>query len=343
VNLLHDIPQLDFENVVIFPQATIGQGGLGRHALEVKDHLESRGTSVTVGPDWNERPQEIVKDFRRWLGSSPDSALDQYDQWCARSFRYPPETEAVLAFPGACLGVFRTAPAGVKKILVTSTFHASTHRAWALDAVRRSPLERPWLTRPLAAKMDREADMADLILSNSTLTTRTFVEAGFSSDKCVLLPLTPRYLDPAASPDPPVDIVYVGALTVEKGVVDLIRAFSQMRDPSLRLRLIGGHRSPGMNAYLHHAVRRDPRIEFGPGDPARQLPSARLLVHPSYTDSFAYAVAEGIAAGLPVVTTDQVGASDLIRDGQAHPASEIIPAGDRRALLSSIEAILKSD
>jgi glycosyltransferase involved in cell wall biosynthesis len=337
---LAETASLEFGSVVIFPVVEPGRGGFGQHVMQVRDHLQSRGTTVELGPHWEERPARVTVDPWRWLGSSPATAQDQYDRWCAKTHVYGPETDAVIAFPGSALHTFRAAPPHVRKVLVSTTFHAPTHRSWAMRAIRRAPLERSWLTPRLVAKMERETALADVVISNSSLTTRTFVEAGHRSDKFVLVPLTARDIDWSQDQDAAVDIVYLGALTVEKGVVDLLRAFSQLRDRSVRLRLMGGPRSPGMKAYLKRAVARDDRVRVSPGDPARQLGTARLLVHPSYADSFAYSVAEGIAAGIPVITTDRVGASDLIGDGRAHPSSRVLPAGDGAALLDSITEIL---
>jgi glycosyltransferase involved in cell wall biosynthesis len=324
----------------MFPVVEVGRGGFGRHAWQVQQYLETRGTVVTMGPNWEERPDKRVNDRWRWMGGSPEIALDQYDRWCAETLTRAIAADAVIAFPGAALNVFRSAPRGVEKVLVTTTFDASTHRSWATEAIRHAPIERTWLTRSLALKMDQEIDLADTVISNSALTTRTFVDAGQPAEKFVHVPLTPRELDPTGILDPAVDVLYLGALTVEKGVVDLIRAFTQIEDPSVRLRLMGGPRSPGMRAYLRRVASRDPRIRFGPGDPSRQLPTARLLVHPSYVDSFAYAVAEAVAAGIPVITTDRVGASDLIREGLAHADSRLVNAGERSVLRDSIRAIL---
>jgi glycosyltransferase involved in cell wall biosynthesis len=331
---------LDFDRALFFPLSPIGTGGLGRHALEVQQHLVGLGVAVHVGPSWDLQPYEPARDPWRWLGSNSAPALDHYDRWCAATYLPSSDADAVLAFPGAALEVFTAAPRGVKKVLVTSSFHAPTYRRWTAAARRHAPIERSWMTPGMARKMEREANLADVIISNSKLTTDTYVQAGHSPDRFAHIPLTAADMDTPAEHDPPVDILYLGALSVDKGVVDLIRTFSEIKDPAATLRLMGGPRSPGMNAYLRRTTKRDPRVQFGPGNPATQMPSARLLVHPSHADSFSYAVAEGVAAGLPVITTDRVGASDLIRDGLAHPASRIVSAGDRSQLRDAIRSIL---
>jgi glycosyltransferase involved in cell wall biosynthesis len=54
-----------------------------------------------------------------------------------------------------------------------------------------------------------------------------------------------------------------------------------------------------------------------------------VLVFPSICDGFGMVVTEALAHGLPVITTDQVGAADLIVDGVN---GWIVRAGDAEAL-----------
>ena len=61
----------------------------------------------------------------------------------------------------------------------------------------------------------------------------------------------------------------------------------------------------------------------------RTLRSARLCVHPAYEDGFAYAPAEALAAGVPVIVSEDTGMKELI-DSAATARS--CPTGDLDAL-----------
>jgi glycosyltransferase involved in cell wall biosynthesis len=68
----------------------------------------------------------------------------------------------------------------------------------------------------------------------------------------------------------------------------------------------------------------DPRISWRSGDPAPALSGAEIAFHPSWEDGWGYAPAEALAAGVPVVVSDQTGMKEIVRDG----LGRVLPAGD---------------
>ena len=55
---------------------------------------------------------------------------------------------------------------------------------------------------------------------------------------------------------------------------------------------------------LNLASFKDPRVSVHPGDALPWFQSARLCVHPAYEDGFAYAPAEAMACGVPVLVSE---------------------------------------
>jgi glycosyltransferase involved in cell wall biosynthesis len=64
----------------------------------------------------------------------------------------------------------------------------------------------------------------------------------------------------------------------------------------------------------------------------RRYQSSDLLLFPSVEDGFAFVVAEALACGLPVVTTRNTGASDLIQPGVN---GDVVPIRNAPALAES--------
>ncbi len=62
--------------------------------------------------------------------------------------------------------------------------------------------------------------------------------------------------------------------------------------------------------------------------------AADILVFPTLSDGFGMVVTEAFAHGLPVITTNRAGASDLVRHGVN---GLIIPAGDAVALANALK------
>jgi len=65
-----------------------------------------------------------------------------------------------------------------------------------------------------------------------------------------------------------------------------------------------------------------------------QFRKSDVLIFPTLCDGFGMVVTEAWACGLPVITTDCAGASDLLRPGQN---GMLIRSGDASAIAQSIE------
>ena len=178
--------------------------------------------------------------------------------------------------------------------------------------------------------------LADEIRVNSEYTAKTLVDRGCDPAKLVRrhLPAHPRFsLSPRVpATDGTRTAAYVGSFSVFKGVPLLVDAFRQVRGDNLRLVLVGGWSSRGMRRYLESARSADPRISWLSGDPAPVFSRTEVLFHPSWDDSWGYAPAEAMAAGVPVVVSDHTGMKELVdgRNGQ------ILTAGDPAAWTAAV-------
>ena len=157
----------------------------------------------------------------------------------------------------------------------------------------------------------------------------------------------------------PFTFLFSGQLIERKGVDLLLRAFttaSQKRG-DLRLRILGdGPLRERLHAQVPEGLRS--RIEFLGFAPWEQLPdiyaAADALVVPSRHDGWALVVNEALAAGMPVIASDAVGAAfDLVRDGVTGYrvasgdidalAAKLAPDAAARRLFSICEAALRGE
>lgn len=144
------------------------------------------------------------------------------------------------------------------------------------------------------------------------------------------------------APSDPV-IVFVGRVTRDKGVVELVQAFAQLRDvlPRLNLVLVGPF-EPELDPLpddTRAMIEADPRIHavgYDP-DPAPWLALADLLCLPSYREGFGNVVIEAAALGVPTVGTDIPGLRDAVVDGET---GVLVPAKDATALAAALRALL---
>ena len=130
----------------------------------------------------------------------------------------------------------------------------------------------------------------------------------------------------------PVTILYCGQLIPRKGVETLIASYQRLRRAScsVKLRCIGtGPDRQRLDEMLNNAERE--HVEFTGFKPVDQLPElfgqSDIFVLPSLHDGWGVVVNQAIAAGLPVIYSDRVGAGyDLVREndnGYRFPVEDV--------------------
>jgi glycosyltransferase involved in cell wall biosynthesis len=132
--------------------------------------------------------------------------------------------------------------------------------------------------------------------------------------------------------------LFSGSLIHRKGVELLAAAFVELarERANVRLRVIGDGELRELMKQTLLPVRE--RVEFVGFRDWEQLPeeyaNADVLCVPSIYDGWGLVVPEGLAAGLPVIATDRMGAAlEFVETGRN---GWIIPAGDKRALVDAM-------
>lgn len=339
----HALPNGD---VVVSCSAPPGAGGLGRHSDEIVLALERcgcRAQRLAGGGAAVERP--LTGMTRRLLRRSPPwralADVISYDGYAARRL---PRGEHLIAFNGEALAQFRAASsAGFESL---SLMAANSHMEHVIrrhaEARRRYPIEHAYSERLLARNL-HEYERADRIYYASDYVRDSFLQARVAPERLRRFPLIP---DPRFTPrgsrlqTPSFEVLYVGALTVAKGVPLLIDAFSRLEHEDLRLTLVGGWGTRGMRRFVQRACARDQRIEVSPGDPLPHLRRAHVCVHATWEDGFAYAPAEALAVGVPVLVSEDTGMKELIVEARQ---GRVLPTGDVEALTEALDAAYRGE
>ena len=148
-----------------------------------------------------------------------------------------------------------------------------------------------------------------------------------------------------ASPSPDFTFIFVGRIVRDKGIAELVSAFTKLHTshPNTRLILLGAF-EPELDPLPNdtvHAIQSHPAI-VTPGsvnDVRPWLKSADVLVHPSYREGFPNVVLEGTAMGLPCVVTDINGSNEIIVDGKN---GIIVPKQDANALANAMTRLCEN-
>ncbi len=122
---------------------------------------------------------------------------------------------------------------------------------------------------------------------------------------------------------PPRYFVYAGRVTREKGVFQLLEAYTEL-EPELRsqvgLVLVG--EETAKNELMKNAAKIYPGKVIFPGFAQRdQLAAfyalAEVMIFPTLSDPWGLVVNEAMACGLPIIASDAAGcAADLVHDGE---------------------------
>lgn len=253
-----------------------------------------------------------------------------FDRWAAARLRSG-ETDAVMACEISCLETFRKA----RRLGMTTVLDAAATHYRTQDELHGFS-ESPTLHRRITAVKHEEIALADHVLTVSELARRSYLEAGVPPERVhrISLGVDVSLFVPSARETPTrkgTSFVFVGATSRVKGFDLLLEAFAQVHqaEPETRLLIIG----PSGDA----ASLLDPQPPAGvailgplpQAELAVRLMGADCLVLPSRNESFGMVVPEALAAGLPVLVSDRVGAADLVREGKT---GWVVPAGNAAAL-----------
>jgi glycosyltransferase involved in cell wall biosynthesis len=342
--------------LVLACSAPFGSGGLGRVLREAADgviaggdpfHIfaggvgaggSALGSALTVVQPAVPGLLAPLPPIRFMPGLQQLLVFDCFDRSVARALDRPPST--MVAFSGQALHTFRRARAlGCEQLeLISPTAHLAHVWRQHRRARARYPIEGDWLNARHLDKGLEEYELADVIYVPSAYARESFEREGVPAAKLRLAPLRAdsrfEAVDRRERPDATFRVVYTGALTVVKGVPLLVDAFRALNDPDAELILVGHTGTRGMRRFVVDACAADRRISLAPGDPLPHLRTADLYVHPSYQDGFAYAVAEALACGVPVVVTEDTGAKELVTPGMN---GAVISTDDPDALRLAIE------
>jgi D-inositol-3-phosphate glycosyltransferase len=119
-------------------------------------------------------------------------------------------------------------------------------------------------------------------------------------------------------------VLFVGRLSIEKGVMDLLNAWRIARTDAALLALVGpdmtGHPwdagQPGRALVAANGLGDRVRFEGATADPAPFYRAADLFVQPSHFEALGNTALEAMASGLPVVASGVGGLADFCIDEQ---------------------------
>jgi glycosyltransferase involved in cell wall biosynthesis len=263
------------------------------------------------------------------------------DGWAKSQMRPGEHVLSSYGYANACFAFARQT--GGRTFLDAGNSHPDHFWTVLSEELRRWHSPYPPVARHHYDRARAMLEHTDFILAPSSFVAQSFLDRGFPPDRVLRnsFPVNLECFSPPAAPRPrnrPLTIISTGRPSLRKGTPYLLEAFQlvRRRHPTARLLLT---RECETNIAPVLAKFRDLPIEWSPSLPhpqlAERLRGADVFVLPSLEDGFAVTVAEALACGLPVITTPNTGASDLIAPGRN---GEIVPIRDARAIAEAVLA-----
>jgi glycosyltransferase involved in cell wall biosynthesis len=255
--------------------------------------------------------------------------------------KYVEDCDVFLFYNGSGLRSSRHAKRnGAISIVEAVNSHVSYQEDLLREEHERAGL--PWLPFPVYEKERRlqEYEEADYILLPSDFVKNSFLEKGFPAHKLLKVPFGFENMAGSA-PAPAKDsdtftVLYVGSLSVRKGIRYLLDAFARLQHPKKRLLLVGPDAHDGALAgtIIPPGVVLTGSLKGAELTQAYQ--SASVFCLPSIEEGLALVLGEALSFGLPIIATTNTGASDLFTDGHE---GYIVPICSSEAILQKLQLL----
>ena len=266
------------------------------------------------------------------------------DHKCARLLN-DPQFDAFFGVEYGCLSTLQTAKKlGKLSIVGFLSPHHSYRKHWVDSEYQKFPELLNTQTKYLLKlgilrdqRRDEEVKLADIIHTASSLTKTSLIANGYSPENIITVPLgSPPAISDTALPNSlssPLKFIYAGPVSVRKGAHYLLDAWNLLNVGSqAELHLYGIPLLP--DRYFDH---HDDIVVHGSVTKTELITAyqqSAILVFPTLCDGFGMVVVEALANGLPVITTHNAGAADLIVEGKN---GFLVPPGDINALAECLE------
>lgn len=176
-------------------------------------------------------------------------------------------------------------------------------------------------------------NLADSIVCPSTHSKRVLEEEGIETPITVI-PHGTEIPDKVAPLPEKFTVAYLGVVGIDKGLIYLMRAWSQLNYDDAEL-VFAGPGTDNLAPMIRQACGHGKYRLLGRVDKIRDVfDDCSVVVLPSASEGFGICALEGMAHGRPVIVSDGAGSSDCVRHGVD---GYVVTAGDPDAIAENID------
>jgi alpha-maltose-1-phosphate synthase len=256
--------------------------------------------------------------------------------------RHLPSCDIFCGVSGSALHTGRVAKGkGAKYVCDRGSSHIRFQDRILREEYVRNGISFSGIDPRVIGREEAEYEAADVITVPSTFALNTFLESGVPRRKLRLVPYgvdLDTFYPCAPRSENKFQVLFVGSVSVRKGVGYLLNAFQQLKCTSKHLVLVGLV-SPELESTIRQ-VQRHERISVMGHVQHQQLKeimsASHVMVLPSVEDGFGLVLAQAMACGCPVIASQNTGAPDLFTEGRE---GFIVPIADSKAIADRLQAL----
>jgi len=161
----------------------------------------------------------------------------------------------------------------------------------------------------------------DLFIVPSRFAFHKLIEIGLPADKMRVLPnfVPIPQIETVSPPDQPI-FLFVGRLSAEKGIMNLLEIWRRLHEPSWQLKLVGdGELLTTVQAYIaEHQLDNIELLGRQTWQVVQEhIAKSSMIILPSiFYETFGLAVAEAFALGRPALVSNHGALAELVQEGE---------------------------
>jgi glycosyltransferase involved in cell wall biosynthesis len=309
------------------------------HTFDLARQMHRRGALVSIFTGYpkfklkNESlPQNSIKTFP-WL-QAPYMRIRRKSEWLKRIWEWQiaiqfdryvakrlPLCDVFCGLSGSALETAKVAKSrGAKFVCDRGSSHIRFQDQILREEYELQGIKFAGIDPRFIAREEAEYDLADLITVPSTFVFNSFVKCGIRPEKLRRVPygVDLSTFKPVRKPDEKsFHVLYVGGLTVRKGISYLVQAFEKLQHGGKHLTLVGSVDGSMANYVDNLRNRSDVSVT---GHIEQQhlkdvMSGSHVMVLPSLEEGLALVQAQAMACACPVIATANTGGADIFTDG----------------------------
>ena len=244
-----------------------------------------------------------------------------FDNWVAKNIKG--ETVDIFwGWSGHCLNTLNLLRGCKDKpitILERQSLEVMTQKRYIENEYRRIGLKFTLIPDKVLDRNIKEQNLSDYFMVNSNFIAESYLNVGFSSDQIKVNPLgvdTNRFTHIEQYENEIFRVIYVGLITVRKGIHRLIDVWKKINLKNSELLLVGRY-YPKERKYFNKIFNNCPNLIHinGTAKPEEYYKKSSIFVMPSIEDGFPSVVLEALSVGLPAIVSNRVGSKECVING----------------------------